>query len=87
MIPAQRLTAKQYLKLHPEKYVMVTRQYGSPIYIAPLKNGDITITDTAKEAEIWSSLDVTPTKLDYHKIATDYTELKFEQIAANTINA
>ena len=80
MIPAQRLTAKQYLKLHPEKYVMVTYQFGTPVYIAPLKNGDIQITDSKPGAQIWSALDVTRAKLDYHKAATGYKGLIFELI-------
>jgi hypothetical protein len=80
MTAPQRLTAKQYLKLHPEKYVMVTHEFGTPIYIAPLKDSKVAITSEKKHAEIWSSLDNTPTKLNYHMAATGYKSLVFEQI-------
>ena len=75
-----RLTAKQYLKQHPDKYVMVTYEFGDPIYIAPLKDLQIQVTPDKKEAEIWSEMDTTPTKLAYHKAATGYTGLKLEKV-------
>ena len=59
---------------------MVTYEFGKPVYIAPLKNLQIQITSEEAEAEIWSELDTTPIKLDYHKISTGYKELKFERI-------
>ena len=75
-----KLTAKQYLKLHPEKYVMVTYEFGNPIFIAPLKNLQIQVTSNKNDAELWSELDNTPTKLDYHIICTGYKGLTFEKV-------
>jgi hypothetical protein len=74
------MTAKQYLRMHPEQYVMVTYQYGYALYIAPLKGGLLQITDKKDDAEIWSFIDNTPTKLNYHISETGYKELKFEKI-------
>lgn len=75
-----KLTAKQYLKLHPDKYVMVTYEFGDPIFIAPLKDLQIQVTPNKNEAELWSELDNSPTKLDYHIASTGYKQLKFEKI-------
>ena len=75
-----KLTPKQYLKLHPDKYVMVTYEFGTPIYIAPLKDLQIQVTPSRNEAEIWSELDTSPTKLQYHIVYTGYQGLKFEKI-------
>ena len=75
----KKLTTKQYLKLHPDKYVIVTYEFGVPTYIAPLKNLQIQVTPNKNEAELWSELDNTPTKLDYHIAATGYKGLKFEK--------
>jgi hypothetical protein len=78
----KKLTAKQYLKLHPEKYVMVTYEFGDPIYIAPLKDLQIQVTPNRTEAETWAEIDNTPVKLEYHKIVTGYRGLTFE-LSAN----
>jgi hypothetical protein len=75
-----KLTAKQYLKLHPDKYVMVTYEFGEPIFIAPLKNLQIQVTPIRNEAELWSELDNSPTKLQYHIVYTGYQGLKFEKV-------
>jgi hypothetical protein len=76
----KRLTAKQYLKLHPDKYVMVTYEFGEPIYIAPLNDLHIQITTNINEAELWSELDNSATKLQFHQTSTGYRELKFEKV-------
>ena len=58
---------------------MVTYEFGNPIYIAPLKNLDIQITDKRNEANTWhSQYDLT--KLAYHKSVTGYKQLIFEKI-------
>ena len=77
---AKKLTAKQYLKLHPDKYVMVTYEFGEPIFIAPLKDLQIQVTPNKNEAELWSELDNSPTKLEFHIASTGYSQLKFEMI-------
>lgn len=59
--------------------VMVTRQYGAPIYIAPLKNSEIQVTDKLEEAEIWGEMD-SETKLNYHRSVTGWDELEFEEL-------
>ena len=76
----KNITAKEYLKLHPNKYVMVTYEFGDPIYIAPLKDLKIQVTLNIDEAELWSELDKSPIKLQYHILITGYKDLKFEKI-------
>ena len=74
------MTPKQFLRLHPKKYVMVTYEFGDPIYVAPLKNLNIQVTKSKDEAEIWSEMDNTPTKLEYYKVATGFQRLSFEHV-------
>jgi len=73
-------TPKQYLKSHPDKYIMVTYEFGNPIFIAPLRDLQTQVTPNRNEAELWSELDNTDTKLKYHIAYTGYTGLKFEKI-------
>ena len=75
---SKKLTVKQYLKEHPDRYVMVTYEFGDPIYIAPLKDLEIQVTPNRNEAEEWSELDTT-TKLEYHRTVTGFKKLKFEK--------
>lgn len=79
-MPQKKLTPKQFLQLHPTKYVMVTYEFGAPIYIAPLKEMKIQVTAVKSEAEIWSEMDNTPIKLEYHQIATGYKHLVFQKL-------
>lgn len=77
------MTPKQFLKANPEKYVMVTFEFGNPIYIAPAKTTglfDIGITDKQDEAIVWSALDNTPNKLLWHMAKTGYKSLEFKII-------
>ena len=75
------MTAKQYLKEHTEKYVMVTYECGEPIFIAPAFQGRVKVTIERSEAEQWTSLDYSnPMKLSYHRAATGYKGLQWEQI-------
>jgi len=76
----KKLTVKQYLILHPDKFVMVTYEFGSPIFIAPLKNLQIQVTSNREDAELWSELDNSKTKLDYYIVCTGYKGLKFEKL-------
>jgi hypothetical protein len=65
------------------KYIMVTREFGTPVYIAPLsgKLSGINVTGIKAEAEKWDERDTaSPHKLDYHKAISGYKELKFEAI-------
>ena len=59
--------------------VMVTREFGNEIYIAPLKNLKIQITNKKEHAENWSK-EYDQSKLDYYIIATGYKGLIFEKI-------
>ena len=77
---AKKLTAKQYLKLHPDKYVMVTYEFGEPIFIAPLKDLQIQVALNRSEAEFWRELDNSQAKLQFHIISTGYKGLKFEKV-------
>jgi len=76
----KKLTAKEYLKLHPDQYVMVTYEFGDPIYIAPLKDLQIQVTPNRNEAELWGELDNSPTKLQFHIATTGYKGLKCEKV-------
>lgn len=58
--------------------VMVTREFGYDIFIAPLKNLNIQTTDKREDAELWSA-DYDQMKLAYHKSITGYKGLKFEK--------
>jgi len=71
------------LKLHPDHYVMVTHEFGTPIYIAPLKDLQIQVTPNKEEAELWSELDKSPSKLQYHVASTGYNGLEFEKVEKN----
>ena len=73
----KKLTAKQYLKENSEQYVMVSYEFGTPIYVAPLKDLQIQVTPNKEEAELWSELDKSPSKLGYHVATTGYKGLKF----------
>ena len=78
----KKLTPQQFLKLHPGKYVMVTYEFGDPIYIAPLKNMEIQVTTMQSNAEVWSEMDNSPIKLDYHRMATGLKQLVFQKLQA-----
>ena len=58
--------------------VMVTREFGNEIFIAPLKNSNIQITDKKEDAEKWSEI-YDQSKLAYYKAVTGYKGLKFEK--------
>lgn len=74
-----KITGKQYLKLHPEKFVMVTYEFGEPIFIAPCLNLRTQVTFDISEAEKWSAPDNSPHRLAYHATATGYKQLIYEQ--------
>jgi hypothetical protein len=57
--------------------IMVTHQFGKPVYIAPCNKGEMQITDKKQNAERWSKFD--RTKIEYQKALTGY-ELVFETI-------
>jgi len=67
------------MKANNANKVMVTREFGYPIYIAPLKDGQIQITDKIEEAVKWGDRDGEH-KLDYQRIVTGYKGLTFESI-------
>jgi len=77
---AKKLTTKQYLKENPDQYVMVTHEFGTPIYVAPLRDLQIQVTPNKEEAELWNELDKSPSKLGYHVAVTGYKGLKFEKV-------
>lgn len=74
------MTPKQYLKANPEQYILVTREFGDPIYIAPQKLTGCEVTIKETEAERWSSMDTTPTKLSFFRTISGFTGLTFEKI-------
>ena len=58
--------------------VMVSYEFGKPLYVAPLQKMNIQVTDKAEEAETWHS-QFDCVKLDYYKAVTGY-ELVFAPI-------
>jgi len=74
----KRISRKEALKLYPNNRIMVTNEFGYPIYIAPSKNLQIQTTDKKEDAEKWSELD--GSKLDYYKAVTGYKELALETL-------
>lgn len=74
------MTRRELIKKYPANSVMVTREFGYPIFIAPLKNlADIEVTDKVEEAEKWSP-ELDGTKLAYHKAVTGFKGLAFEAV-------
>lgn len=78
----KKLTARQYLKQHPEKYLMTgTADNGVTVYVCepPAESGlfAVGLTTDPRLAIEWSSLDNTPTKLGWHIAKTGVTDLKF----------
>ena len=76
------MTSRQYLKLHPEKYVMVTYEFGEPIYMGEL-DGRMrrTATTDKNKAVKWTALDNAHAgKLEYAALETGYKNLVWEQI-------
>ena len=69
---------KEILREFPSNMVMVTYEFGTPIYIAPTKNGAVTITDKKGDAELWSELDLS--KLKFIQTLSGYADLKFEKV-------
>lgn len=78
------MTNKQFLKENPEKYVMVTYQFGDPLYIgvsSGLSMKDVKVSTEKDQAELWSAIDNgNPHKISYYKAATGYKQLQFEKI-------
>lgn len=63
----------------PHNLIMVTHEFGYPIYIAPFNSFiNPSITDKKEEAEKWSAFD--KTKIEFHKALTGYKGLVFETI-------
>ena len=77
----KRLTPKEHLPQNPDQFVMVTYEFGEPIFITPLKGMEIQTTLARNEAEVWSELDNTPNKLQYHIASTGYSGFIFEKIS------
>lgn len=63
-----------------QSFVMVTYQFGQPIFIAPCGLNGIAITDKKDDAEKWGALDAQSCKLDYFKLVLGYDKLVFEAL-------
>lgn len=65
---------------NPGNFAMVSTEFGYPVYVAPLKNLEIQVTDNKEEAEKWSYADtLSVLKLKSHQKATGL-QLTFEKI-------
>lgn len=70
------MTAKQYLKAHPEMYVLVTYEFGEPLYVLPGLKTEI--SHDRKEAAQWDALSNSEHRLNFYRSTTGYKELKWE---------
>ncbi len=59
--------------------VMVTREHGKAMYIAPMKNLRTAVTENRNQAELWSA-EHDQSKLLYYRIETGWEQLNFEQL-------
>jgi hypothetical protein len=60
---------------------MVTKEFGTPIYIAPTIESEVDATDKVFEAEIWNQADTeSAVKLKYFRYVTGW-DLQFEEVA------
>jgi hypothetical protein len=72
------MNIKKTQKAYQNNLIMVTNQFGYELFIAPLKDGNIDITDKKEDAETWCELD--QTKLEYYRAVTGYTKLEFVKL-------
>lgn len=86
----RKLTPKQYLKLHPEKYVLAANLSKNPkeplmVYVSEAPEGSslfaVGLTYDKNKAIIWGSLDNTPTKLQWHQVKTGLKNLEWQQVS------
>jgi len=77
------LTLRQINKKYPFKYVMVSRQFGEPIFIGPLDNMmRHTPVFEKSEAVTWGVVDtLSPLKLEFARFETGL-DLTFEKVEA-----
>jgi len=66
----QKISRREYLALHPEKYVMAANGDDCTLYVAPTIGGKIQVTDNIELAEIWDSLNLSDMRLRIHSLAT-----------------
>lgn len=69
------------MKATDYNYVMVTREFGYPIYIAPTGLRQIAeVTDNETDAQKWSEKDTRSSKIKYFQAVTGFKGLTFEKI-------
>lgn len=77
------------MKKSQKQYIMVTYEFGEPVFIAPL-NGQLSganVTPSKTKAELWDEKDTaSPHKLDYYKVLTGYKNLQFEEAKNPLLN-
>lgn len=71
-----KLTGRQYNKINPEKYVMRSGN----IFIAPQELSGCKTTVVKSEAEVWTALDATESRLSFFKALCGLKDLKYEQL-------
>lgn len=73
------MTAKQMNKANPGIWVLVTKEFTDPIYIAPPPLSGIYTTDKKEEAEKWSYVDTISSTLKYFSAVTGW-KLEWEKL-------
>ncbi len=86
----RRLTPKQYLKMYPEKYILSATVMNDEtkkldkVYVSEPPEGSglfaVGLTSSREKAIVWSSLDHTPAKLQWHQVKTGLKNLEWEQL-------
>ena len=81
----KKLTPKQYLKKHPEKYLLTgTADNGIKVHVCEPPAGlglfAVGLTTVPKDAIVWGSLDNTPAKQQWHIAKTGIKDLNFIEI-------
>ncbi len=73
---------KESNKKNPEKYVLVTREFGEPIYLGPLDNRmHYTPVFEATEAKTWDYIDTQRTGVvEMARISAGLKGIQFEKI-------
>lgn len=72
------MTAKEYLKANPEKFVLGGTVDGIPVFIAPQELSGCNVTLNRDEAQLWDALSNSPMRVSYFKAASGIKDLSFE---------
>ena len=67
------------MKTENNNLIMVTNEFGFNLFVAPLNDSKINVTDNPKDAELWDG-NYDKTKLDYYRAVTGFKKLRFDEV-------